>query len=428
MLRLVAVALALLSLGWGLAHGVRAVAAFGGAWTAVLALLWYWPRRAARGIELERRMSPVVCEEDEIPVSFRLSNTSQLPLLAPEIVDRFPPDRIDPRRAFVYPLLPGRRVARADYRGRSHGRRGPYRIGPARVRLSDPTGMFFAEWSEEASAGLIVFPALETVDPPEVASRGRAPSFGGRSRREAGEGDLLLGVREYRAGDALRRIHWPTTARRGRLSIIEYERQLARRVTLVVDLSRQSLRGLGRQATVEVALRTAAAVGAACLRRGDRVGFLGDDGGRVEVPAGRGDGQLVRILERLALLKAEGQRPLSALLEQEAPEFVAGQMVVVVVSDVEEDGAALLEPLELCVERGCQVVAALLDPATFPRIYEREPDAGRLELADMAEACLRRGITPYAVRAAEPLRDAFLTPWFGRRKLRITSAQLGAQT
>ena len=76
------------------------------------------------------------------------------------------------------------------------------------------------------------------------------------------------------------------------------------------------------------------------------------------------------------------------------------------------------------MQRGCQVVAALLDPATFPRIYEREQGAGRLELRDLAEACLRRGITPYAVRAAEPLRDAFLTPWFGRRKLRITAAQL----
>jgi uncharacterized protein (DUF58 family) len=422
--RAAALSLSVLALGWGIAHGVRPVLAFGVAWSAVLAFLWCYPRFVARGVRLTRRMSEVVCEEDEIPVAFELQNTSRLPMVAPEIVDRFPPDRIDPRRAFVYPLLGGRRRANAAYRGQCHGRRGPYRVGPTRIRLHGPAGLFSCEWEARDSASLIVLPALEFIDAPESESRGRAPSFGGRSRREAGEGDLPLGVREYRRGDALRRIHWPTTARRGKLSILEYERQLARRATIVVDLARRSLRGLGRQANVEVSLRVAAAVASAFLRRGDRVGFLAESKQRIDVPAGRGDAQLIQILERLALVKPEGTRPLSALLDEEAPAFLVGQTVVAVVGDVEEDGAACLQAFELLVARGCRVLAVLLDPQTFPRIYEAEEGAKRTKLDEMAEGCSSRGVTPFAVRAAQPLSEAFLTPWLGRQRVQITPEML----
>ncbi|MGE0712870.1 MAG: DUF58 domain-containing protein [Planctomycetota bacterium] len=423
-MRAVALGLLVLSLTWGLRTGSRPVTSFGVAATAVLAALWLYPRRAARGLRVQREMSPVVCEEDEIPVAFTLENRSRLPLVAPEVVDRFPPDRIDPRRAYVYPLLGARRAAHTGYRGRCDGRRGPYRIGPAVVRATCPAGLFEAEWHEREGAKLIVLPALERIDPLDRESRGRAGSFGGRGRREAGEGDIPLGVREYRPGDALRRIHWPTSARRGRLSILEYERQLARRATVLVDLSRQGLRGLGRQANVEVSLRVAAAVTGACLRRGDRVAFLGRSQERVEVPAGRGDAQLIRVLERLALLKPEGEVPLSTVLDEEVPGFVPGQLVVVVVGDVEGDGAATLPALERALARGCEVVAVLLDPATFPRIYDAACATPRTKVHELAEDCRVRGVTPYVVRAAQPLAEAFLAPYAGRPRVRITQEML----
>ena len=39
----------------------------------------------------------------------------------------------------------------------------------------------------------------------------------------AGHGTDLYGVREFRSGDALRRIHWRTSARRGQLVVREFE-------------------------------------------------------------------------------------------------------------------------------------------------------------------------------------------------------------
>jgi uncharacterized protein (DUF58 family) len=417
----------LLALAWGAIHGVPLVLAYGLGHLTVLTLLYAYPRLARRGLRLTRDQSATACEEDPVEVMFVLEQSGLLPLFAPEVVDRFPPDRVDPTRARVYPGLGPRSNLRVGYRAVCHGRRGPYWTGPASVRLSCPIGLFEAEWTDpESVAYLLVYPALEAVTAPELAHRGRAPSVGDRSPREAGEGDLPLGVRDYRPGDSLRRVHWPTLARRGRLAVIEHERQRTRRTTLVLDLNRETLRGLGRQANLEVALRTVAAVGAACLERGDRVALVAEGREPLWIPAGRGNAQLCRILEALAHVRAEGERSLPDLVRTFAPRLVRGELLYVVVSDLEQDGRDLLDALELVRVRGCPAQVALLDPTTFPALHKL-PEPGHATLPEIAEALHARGVTPYAVKAAQPLGEALLVPWSGRPKIRLTPAALAAR-
>lgn len=417
----------LLALAWGALHGVPLVLAYGLAHLTVLCLLYAYPRLARRGLVLTRDQSSTACEEDPVEVAFLLEQRGLLPLFAPEVVDRFPPDRVDPTRARVYPGLTPRSALRVGYQAVCHGRRGPYWTGPAYVRLTCPIGLFEAEWTDpETVAYLLVYPALEAVPAPELAHRGRAPSVGDRSPREAGQGDLPLGVRDYRPGDSLRRVHWPTLARRGRLAVIEHERQRTRRTTLVLDLNRETLRGLGRQANLEVALRTVAAVGAACLERGDRVALVAEGRDPLWIPAGRGNAQLCRILEALAHVRAEGERSLPDLVRTLAPRLVRGELLYVVVSDLEQDGRDLLDALELVRVRGCPAQVALLDPETFPVLHKLS-EPGHATLSEIAEALHARGVTPYAVKAAEPLGEALLTPWSGRPKIRLTPAALARQ-
>src|SRR5918912_409029 len=78
----------------------------------------------------------------------------------------------------------------------------------------------------------------------------------GRARR--GEGMDFHGVREWRQGDPLRRVHWPTTARTGRLSVVEFERAFQQDLVIALDLRRGSEYGEGRETTLEYAVKTAA--------------------------------------------------------------------------------------------------------------------------------------------------------------------------
>src|SRR5207247_7468860 len=81
----------------------------------------------------------------------------------------------------------------------------------------------------------------------------------------AGSGTELFGIREYRPGDSLRRIHWRSSARHGELVVREYEPPGAKTLGLFLDPA---------PATVDVAdqvARIAASEAWDCIREGGRV-------------------------------------------------------------------------------------------------------------------------------------------------------------
>jgi hypothetical protein len=98
-------------------------------------------------------------------------------------------------------------------------RRGPVGARGSVVESSDFAGMFRSRRPSPDAEVALVLP--------------RFTSFAGRPQaREleasvaaprAGSGTELFGVREYRPGDSLRRIHWRSSARHGELVVREYE-------------------------------------------------------------------------------------------------------------------------------------------------------------------------------------------------------------
>ncbi|RMG07994.1 MAG: DUF58 domain-containing protein [Planctomycetota bacterium] len=420
-LRWAAVGVGLLAVHWGVSLGVRPVLAYGLAHLAVLGLLWLTPRLAVGQVSFRRAMSPGACEEDLVPVRFELRNEGRWPLFQPELADRFTPDELPRRLVGVSPLLPARSRAEASYQGRCSAKRGVYAIGPATLHLSCPLGLFGVGLREEQPRSLTVYPAL--VDAAGLLEGGGgAPGEGGRAPREVGAGDVALAVREYRPGDALRRIHWPSSARRGRLSILDYERQVVRQAAIFLDLSRASLRGLGRQSTLEVAVRTAASVAQAHLAQGDRVSLEGED---LHVPAGRGDAHLCELLARLALAKPSGRRRLSSVLRERAPSLRGGQAVVVVVAEAQADQDDLLEVCSGLLARGCRLTVLLLDPASFPLLREQSRELAERSAYALADALLGRGARVHLLRAGQALGEALNAPYAGRPKITIAPEMLG---
>lgn len=81
----------------------------------------------------------------------------------------------------------------------------------------------------------------------------------------AGSGTEIFGVREYRPGDALRRIHWRSTARRGELIVREFEPPGVQNLGIFLDSSPSSI-----DAADQIA-RLAASEAWDCLGAGGRV-------------------------------------------------------------------------------------------------------------------------------------------------------------
>jgi len=80
------------------------------------------------------------------------------------------------------------------------------------------------------------------------------------------------------------------------------------------------------------------------------------------LPPDRGGRQLGKILEALALLRAEGDLPISALLTAQGRHLPRGSTVILITSSVRKQVALAVEILS---RRGLRPVVVLLDAASF---------------------------------------------------------------
>lgn len=86
-------------------------------------------------------------------------------------------------------------------------------------------------------------------------------------------------ITDYRPGDSLRKIHWPSTARRGHLMVKELDAEPSGDVWIILDLNKAVQQGSGATGTLEFGVIIAASLAAQLLGRGDRaVGLLAVSG------------------------------------------------------------------------------------------------------------------------------------------------------
>jgi uncharacterized protein (DUF58 family) len=122
--------------------------------------------------------------------------------------------------------------------------------------------------------------------------------------------------------------------------------------------------GAEAEATQEYAVILAASLAAQFLRQGERraVGLLVSGRRPTLMPPGRGQGQLWRILEALALAEPAPGAPLEELLRQSGPSLGSGRTLVIITPSQDADWVAPLLPL---IARGNAPSAVLLDSTTF---------------------------------------------------------------
>ena len=140
-------------------------------------------------------------------------------------------------------------------------RRGPVGATSWRIASSDPLGFFrFARQSPDREVALVLprFASLrDRHEVRELEASAAAP--------RAGSGNELFGVREFRPGDPLRRIHWRSSARRGELVVREFEPPGVQSLGIFCDP-----RPTSREVADQIA-RVAASEAWDCIRDGGRV-------------------------------------------------------------------------------------------------------------------------------------------------------------
>ncbi len=130
--------------------------------------------------------------------------------------------------------LQGGEKARLAYRLHST-RRGLFRIGPAVVEAGGPFGLVRRFLVGSEVGFITVYP--RSVDIGRGWPLGHRPIHEVPRRRSLFEDpSRFQGIREYRRGDSLRRVHWRATARSGKLQVKLFEPAVLEGLLLAVDM------------------------------------------------------------------------------------------------------------------------------------------------------------------------------------------------
>jgi len=294
--------------GWGLTVGALLLALAGrllgllelyvlaaGGW-ALMGMALAFLARGGGEIEASRTLHPArVQAGQESRVELSVANPGRR---ATGVVELRDPVDGGPRRArlLLAPLRPGQEE-RATYRIPT-ARRGVLTVGPLEARRFDPLALATTARPVAPETELIVHPAIEAVLPlPHAPGDDRR---GGARRATAigSAGDDFYALRPWVVGDDLRRVHWPSTARRDELMVRQHDVPWQGRATVVLDVRPQHY----DDDSLEQAVSAAASIAAGSGQGGALVRLVTTDGS--DTGFGAGPAHLDAILERLARVEA----------------------------------------------------------------------------------------------------------------------------
>ncbi|WP_336992353.1 DUF58 domain-containing protein [Leucobacter sp. VD1] len=142
-------------------------------------------------------------------------------------------------------------------------RRGVVPVGPLTVARRDPVGLLRREVTWPERHLVHVHPAIAVLPP---NSAGLVRDLEGASSRRLTDSDLsFYAVREYARGDAMRHVHWKSTARTGTLMVRQYEESQTARVAVLFDAIREEYQN---DDEFELAVSVAASISVQAVREG----------------------------------------------------------------------------------------------------------------------------------------------------------------
>lgn len=319
-----------------------------------------WNRFCLHRVEFRRNLSSnKVFFGEEVVYEIEVANRKPLPLPWVQIEDELPeqvtllkgsPSSLHEGRVTLNNIFPINWYHRIKRRYPMRCRqRGTYIFGPARISSGDLFGLFRKEVRYDENDCLMVFPRLVTLEELGIPSR----QLFGHIRLKSHlfqDPVLTAGVRDYRFGDSLKRIHWKSSARLRRLQTKIYEPTTTVDISIFLDTRTVPLPQWGNvPQLLELGIITAAAISRHALEEGFRVGLHANQltlfsRGPVRVPHSQHADQLLHILEALAQLHQIESLPMSRFIRREAGKLPWGSTLLVISAQPGDDlMAALLD-------------------------------------------------------------------------------------
>ena len=248
--------------------------------------------------------------------------------------------------------------------------------------IDDPLGLAEARITLERTDTLLVYPRVYQLDG-LFTDAGTVGGDEGRALLHRTAGYDLHSIRDFQQGESLRRVHWRSTAKRRKLMVKELTELPRDESAVLLDCDRSCQRaGAPGSSSFDAQVRAAASLLNAMVEGGQRCSLVLHGLTRRRIRVQAGGGEWGTALAALAAVRADADRPLTAMVREAlgatgAAEAVDAARVYVVTAALTPELATRLLALRSARR---DVAVVWVDAPSFAGV-ERVPGRGRRGLA-----------------------------------------------
>ncbi len=229
--------------------------------------------------------------------------------------------------------------------------RGVHVLGPLSVYAGEPLGLHKRQRQLALTQDVVVYPRIHSLADLQLPAQ---LPVGNLKPKQPLQPDTarLHGVRPYQAGDPLRAVHWPATARTQSLQVKEYERTAAMEAVVVLDFNEDAFSVHDFSSVSELSVETAASL-AAHLALAKQSFTLWCNAPLGSIPMAKSNAQLMRILTALAHLQLYPATDMAHYIKEASAQLAWGASLLVVVP---ADSQEIINSCLQLQRRGFQVL------------------------------------------------------------------------
>jgi len=286
-----------------------------------------------RHLRVERIVPAQAWVHQPAPMKLRVCASDPLPRLVLD-VEEATNWIVGPEPGATVFSIPARETVEVAYEV-TPTRRGVFELRSVVIGSHDPLGLVTLHRRVPALGTLVAYPVPERLSDTVFSGAERNDFEEAVSTRTRGGGMEPDGVRPYVPGDPLRRMHWKTVARTGRLHVIEFEDAGSLSARIILDCFKGGVAGDEPYTSFEYMIRAAASLAGEAARIGSIVELVCTQPTGLEGGPGRGPAHLRNLLDALAHVEAKAEVRLASVLPDLCGAVQRSTTVFIVTADAD---------------------------------------------------------------------------------------------
>jgi uncharacterized protein (DUF58 family) len=224
------------------------------------------------GIAADRKVARTASLSVELPCEVTIENNSPMRLRG-VVRDDLPADFHCRPNLHQLDLPPRGRVTMR--RKLLPGRRGAFTLEHVYLQLQSPLRLWVRQITLDVASRLNVYPDMKQLsDYALLARTNRLSLIGVRRTRRVGQDSDFERLRDYTRDDNYRHIDWRSTARRGKLTVRQFQSDQSQRIIFLLDCGRMMTNQREGYSLLDHALNAMLMMSYVALAQGDEVGML----------------------------------------------------------------------------------------------------------------------------------------------------------